>query len=120
MKFAESADKLNRLVIDDVRDFGPDFDYARNLTQAGKMLAAHHWDQVWLDNDLDFDEEVLELVKELEKMWHEDHLTVDVDLFVIHTGNPVARRNMVEAFNRMPYMYVEAHPRSRRVYGGRL
>lgn len=111
---------MRRLVIDDVRDFGPDFDYARNLETAGKMLANWNWDQVWLDNDLGGDEEVYTLVKEIERLFNEENITLDVSLFVIHTANPVAREKMVRAFAGMPYPFVVADPTNHLVTDGRL
>src|ERR1051326_9143747 len=90
----------NILVIDDEREFNFPAVYARNLADARKLITSRHWDQVWLDNDLGNDEEVKTLVKEIEwaywggKEGQELGHEYDVDMFVIHTQNPVARNWM--------------------------
>lgn len=83
------------LVIDDEREFNFPAWYVRDISHAGLILANNpHFDQVWLDNDLGAGGEVYDLVEEIEKCAGEDEIIFDVDEFVIHTQNPVARERM--------------------------
>jgi hypothetical protein len=98
---------MRQLVIDDLRIAKFDAVYARDFDTACEKLVDGHWDQVWLDNDLDdyAEREGYDLVKELERMYFEDNTTVDVDFFFIHTSNPIAKLRMAMTFKNLPYGY---------------
>lgn len=93
------------LVIDDEREFHfPDDEvtYARNLAQAIiELRLGNHWDEVWLDNDLGIvngkKEEVKTLTREIERLVGEENFRFDVDRFVVHTQNPIAREELISA-----------------------
>lgn len=88
------------LVVDDIREFAFDAIYARTLEEAEELLSPRfHWDQVWLDNDLGPDSEVRTLTNKIEEMAH-SAILLDVDEFVLHTSNVVARQAMFDALYR--------------------
>jgi hypothetical protein len=99
---------VKRLVIDDERTLigNPPATYARNVWDGGKLLSSEHWDQVFLDNDLGLGGEVYVLVDEIERMYITDGIVLDVDEFIIHTANPVARSRMVAVFKHLPYRII--------------
>lgn len=104
--------KENILVVDDIRVMKFEATYARTLAEARALIQSQPWDEVWLDHDLDFnfathDEAVTAwqsidtcttrpLVRWLEEQAHEGN-PLPVEMFVIHTGNPVGRQWIAQA-----------------------
>lgn len=107
-------DKCNKiLVVDDIREFRFDewytVTYARNIVQAGKLLADNHWCEVWLDHDMGNDGDVSLLVNDIEKMAGEDNTILDVSMFVIHTSNPVEAGKMYAALSPFYRVRIESN-----------
>lgn len=101
------------LVIDDLRLFEPLADeeivHVRTMQEGRNFMVDVHWDEVWLDHDLGYDEDLNEvdvrpLVSHIEEAAHLGHL-YDVGMFVILTSNPVGRDWMIAALS--PYYTVE-------------
>jgi hypothetical protein len=87
-----------RLVIDDVRT--PSFDavVSRSSIEALELIRTEHWDEVWLDHDMDQapvrTPDVTWLTARLEKDLVEFGRTYDVDMFVLHSANSGGRFRM--------------------------
>jgi hypothetical protein len=95
---------MNRLVIDDIRVFQFDATYLRDSSAAFDIIISQHWDEVWLDHDMgNQGPDLGVLCNQIESFSQENRL--DVDVFMIHTSNPVARLDMFMALS--PYYRVE-------------
>lgn len=100
------------LLIDDLRDFRPDYKpeelvIARTLPEAFMALENTSWDSIWLDHDLGLDENgdtatigpILEHLCELAF----NGTPVQVNVIMIHTSNPVGAQQMKQALTTYGY-----------------
>jgi hypothetical protein len=89
---------LKRLVLDDVRTPSFEARVCRSSIEALELIRTEHWDEVWLDHDMDMaprrTPDVTWLTARLEKDAYELGLTYDTDMFVLHSANAVGRRKM--------------------------
>src|SRR6185503_4768669 len=99
-----------RLVVDDVRFFDFPALYCRTTDEFREMFAEKetqpHFDEVWLDNDMDefYENDVQVLAEEIEEMAFTGDM-LPIDKFVIHTGNGKAAEYMIELLS--PFYEVE-------------
>lgn len=79
------------LVVDDIRVMKFPAVYARHINNAKELLLSEKWDEVWLDHDMGGDgPDLHELVEWIEaRAFHDD--LFDVNLFVLHSANPIAK-----------------------------
>lgn len=94
---------MNTLVIDDVRTFNFDADYARNSYEGLRALKTKVYDEVWLDHDLAMldgsDDTISRVVNYLEYLaWR--RTPYPAKRIVIHTANPKGRERMVQALEK--------------------
>lgn len=82
--------KKNTLVVDDVRNMIFDATTVRTSAEGLEALYSQPWDEVWLDHDLGFADDIRPLVRKVEADAH-DGIILPVGMFIIHTGNPVGR-----------------------------
>lgn len=78
--------------------------YLRDSSDAFEVIYSQHWDEVWLDHDMgNQGPDLRVLCNQIEA--YSQSLRLDVDTFMIHTSNPVARLDMFMALS--PYYHVE-------------
>lgn len=95
----------NVVVIDDVRNFSFDATVLRTQTQALEYLkealhAQQYIDELWLDHDLGGNDTIRPVVDELEHWWYRG-TPLKIGVIVIHSANPVGRRYIEMAINKL-------------------
>ncbi len=102
------------LVIDDERTFSriehslawnDEIVYARNLLDAYHQVMENHWTRVYLDHDLGSRSdgspaEVTDITEDIEELAFVRGRLLDVDEFIIHSMNPLGRKEMYEALHK--------------------
>ena len=88
-----------RLVIDDQRIFRGDFVHATTSQEGIELLHSQEWDEVWLDHDLGSDSEGSgsDIVRNIVATHPQ------VELFIIHSMNPVAAERMLSDIVKAGY-----------------
>jgi hypothetical protein len=89
---------VKRLVVDDVRVPSFKATVVRSSVEALELLRTEHWDEVWLDHDMDLAPEttpdVSWLTRQLELDAVELGTFANVDMFVLHSANSSGRKKM--------------------------
>lgn len=93
-----------RLVIDDLRNFSFEADYARDSQTGRGMLKIAdriglHIDELWLDHDLGGSDTIYPVVHWLEEKGFFE-TPANIGKIYIHTSNPVGRASMKAALER--------------------
>jgi hypothetical protein len=97
-------------VIDDVRV--PNFKarVCRSAIEALELIRTEHWDEVWLDHDMDMapskTPDVSWMTVRLEEDAYKLGRNHDVDMFVLHSANSTGRRKMRGHLDRN-YLVIE-------------
>lgn len=103
---------MKTLLIDDLRDFSPDFsnnfvdelDIARTSAEAIELLENNQYSVIYWDHDLGEDDTTMAVIDYLVERSLSGN-KYNVDLCVIHTSNVVGAHNLKNAFESSPLQY---------------
>lgn len=106
-------DTARIIIIDDVRTFRFGF-HIRTLNDALSYInlvhtEREHLDELWLDHDLGGTDTIRPVVDRLEEWWYRG-TPLDVKKIFIHSSNPVGRKYINQAINKLgvPLIGVDA------------